>query len=86
MHVESIEFKRTANSPWERGYYVGNCENSDSSTILDKDYQPLPKNETGWEVYNYKAATVNHVRISFPEVSDIEKPELEKMNSFNADE
>jgi hypothetical protein len=41
MYVESVKIKRTQNSEWEEGYYIGDCENSDNSTILDNLYHPI---------------------------------------------
>ena len=47
MYVESIKFKRTKDSKWERGYYIGDTDNSMDSTLLDSKYQPLLRNEKG---------------------------------------
>jgi hypothetical protein len=47
MYIESIKFKRYQNSEYEEGYYIGDHENSDNSTILDKNYQPI-ENQNVW--------------------------------------
>lgn len=41
MFVESIRFKRTERSEWEKGYYIGETDNSRKSVILDKNYVPI---------------------------------------------
>lgn len=61
MFVESIEFKRTKDSEWERGYYVGKTDNSDKSVILDENYQPLEKID-GCSVWDYHTDTTNWVQ------------------------
>lgn len=43
MFVESIRFKRTKESRWERGYYIGDTDNSRKSTFLDSNYQPIKR-------------------------------------------
>lgn len=54
MYVESIIFKRTKESDWEKGYYIGSTENSEHSIILDKNYVPLKKNEKGFSCWDCK--------------------------------
>lgn len=41
MYIESIKFKREKDSEWEIGYYIGDTDNSDNSTILDSKYKPV---------------------------------------------
>lgn len=36
------------------GWYIGDTDNSKNSTFLDKNYQPLEKNESGFQLWNYK--------------------------------
>lgn len=55
MFVESIKFKREYGSEWEDGYYVGETDNCKNSVILDAKYQPLPKDENGCSVWDYKS-------------------------------
>lgn len=58
MFVESIEFKRTEESEQEKGYYVGDTDNSLKSIILDKNYNPITdyshKNEEGGLSHRYR--------------------------------
>ncbi len=63
MFVESIRFKREKDSEWERGYYVGETENCENSTILDERYQPLQKDENGCSVWDYKTDITNWIHI-----------------------
>lgn len=62
MFVESIRFQREKNGKWERGYYVGETDNCEHSVILDSNYQPLPKDENGYEVWNYHTDTTNWIQ------------------------
>jgi hypothetical protein len=41
MFVESIKFQREKGSEWERGYYIGESDNSSKSCILDANYKPI---------------------------------------------
>ena len=63
MFVESIKFKRESNSSWERGYYVGDTDNSSKSVILDKDYKPIERDELGClKVWDYHTNTENWIQ------------------------
>ena len=53
MFVESIKFRRTETSEWEKGYYVGDTDNSAKSVILDKDYKPVTDYENNVYVWDY---------------------------------
>lgn len=57
MYVSSIKFKRTKDSKWESGYYIGEAESSRKSTILDKNYKPVPEDEKGCAVWDYCIST-----------------------------
>lgn len=63
MYVESIRFKRTEFSNWERGYYVGDTDNSNKSVILDKEYKPLPYDKEGFRVWDYHTDTENWIQL-----------------------
>jgi hypothetical protein len=52
MFIESIKFKRTKDSNWERGYYIGETDNASKSVILDANYIPLEKDEDGCSVWD----------------------------------
>lgn len=45
MFVEGIKIKITKDSEWERGYYIGDTDNSNNSTFLDSNYQPILRDE-----------------------------------------
>lgn len=62
MFVESIKFKREPDSDWERGYYVGDTDNSSKSILLDEDYTPLECDEFGHTVWDYKPDTENWIQ------------------------
>lgn len=53
MFVESIRFKRTEDSDWEEGYYIGATDYSYKSIIIDKNYVPLERNEKGFVCWDY---------------------------------
>lgn len=61
MYIQAIEFKKTKESEWERGYYIGNTDNSDKSTFLDKNYQPLNKDQEGCCFWDYRADLNNRI-------------------------
>jgi hypothetical protein len=62
MFVESIQFKRTKESEWERGYYVGDTDNSNKSVVLDINYIPLHKDEEGCNCWDYHTDTENWIQ------------------------
>ena len=41
MYLESKIFKRTKDSEWEKGYYIGEDDNSIKSIMLDSNFQPV---------------------------------------------
>lgn len=47
MYVESIKFQRTKISEWERGYYIGDTDNSKKSVFLDSNYNVIPRDKLG---------------------------------------
>jgi hypothetical protein len=63
MFVESIVFKRKKDSDWERGYYVGDTDNSEKSVILDMNYNPLEKDEENCSVWDYHTDTTNWIQL-----------------------
>lgn len=54
MYIESIVYQKEENTQWLKGWYVGETDNCKNSFILDKDYQPLSRDEKGFQVWNYK--------------------------------
>lgn len=52
MFLQAIFFKRKEDSEWERGFYIGRYEEDflGKSTCLDSNYQPLPRDEDGYQV------------------------------------
>lgn len=63
MFVESIVFKRKEDSKWEKGFYVGETENSENCVILDAKYQPVEKLEDGSWIWDYKTDVTNWIQI-----------------------
>ncbi len=63
MYIESIRFKRKKDSEWEKGYYIGETDNCENSVILDEKYQPIPKDENGYRVWDYKTNMENWIHI-----------------------
>lgn len=58
MFVESIRFKRTVKSEWERGYYIGETDNSDKSCFLDSNYKPINRDKSGsLDLWDYETDT-----------------------------
>lgn len=66
MYLESIKFKRTKVSEWERGYYLGDTDNSDKSIIVDSNFKEVPKDETGCRTWNYCTDTANWIQYRCP--------------------
>lgn len=63
MYVESIKFQRTKISEWERGYYIGDTDNSKKSVFLDSNYNVIPRNELGvLQIWDYKVDTENWIQ------------------------
>lgn len=62
MYVESILFKREKESEWEKGYYVGDTDNSDKSVILDINYVPLRKDEDGSSCWDCRINIENRIQ------------------------
>lgn len=62
MYVESIKFKREKDSEWERGYYIGDTDNSEKSVILDKDYKPLDRDMNGCSIWDYCTDITNWIQ------------------------
>lgn len=67
MFVESIKFKRTEKSEWEKGYYVGETDNAKKSIILDKNYIPVTdysheEKDKNTYVWDYYTDTVNWIQ------------------------
>lgn len=63
MFVESIKIKRTKDSKWERGYYIGDTDNSKNSTFLDSNYQPILRDENGaLQIWDYKIDMENWIK------------------------
>ncbi|MBU5333581.1 hypothetical protein KQI61_15385 [Anaerocolumna aminovalerica] len=58
MFVESIKFQREQGSEWERGYYIGDTDNSNKSTILDANYKPVLE-----RLWDYHTDTDNWVQL-----------------------
>lgn len=54
MYIESIVYQKEEKGEWLKGWYVGDTDNSKNSTFLDNNYQPLEKNESGFQLWNYK--------------------------------
>lgn len=63
MFVESIKFKRESTSKWERGYYIGDTDNSPKSTFLDSNYQPIERDGLGaLQLWDYCTDTENWIQ------------------------
>lgn len=63
MFVESIKIKRTKDSKWERGYYIGDTDNSKNSTFLDSNYQPILRDEMGvLQIWDYHIDVDNWIQ------------------------
>lgn len=62
MYVQSIKYQLEERGEWERGYYIGDTDNSENSTFLDKNYQPLKRDESGCAVWNYRTDTDNWIQ------------------------
>lgn len=62
MYVQSIKYQTTERGEWRRGYYIGDTDNSKNSTFLDENYQPLPKNEEGFQVWDYHTDVDNWIQ------------------------
>lgn len=60
MHIESCQFKRTKDSSWEGGLYIGETDNNMKSVILDKNFKPV----TG--VFDYRSVFVNGISMTIP--------------------
>lgn len=54
MFIQSVEFQREKDSDWEKGFYIGRCDNDDldKGTFLDINYQALSIDEKGLQVWN----------------------------------
>ena len=63
MYIESIVFKREESSEWEKGYYIGDTDNSSRSIIVDKNYNPLTKDEKGSSCWDYRTDIDNWLTI-----------------------
>lgn len=63
MYLESIKFKRTRDSEWESGYYIGDTYNSENSTFLDSNYQPILSDEfNSLNLWDYKTNLGNWIQ------------------------
>lgn len=60
MHIESCQFKRTKESSWENGLYVGETDNNMKSVILDKNFRPVVG------MFDYRTGIVNGVDMTIP--------------------
>ncbi|HBJ1650889.1 TPA: hypothetical protein LA460_000108 [Clostridium botulinum] len=67
MYIESIEFKREEKSNWEKGYYIGDTDNSDKSIFLDLNYKPL-KNQ----LWNYRTNLDDWLQVRIPLKGELE--------------
>lgn len=57
MYIERIKYQEKKGSEWKDGFYIGEYEYYEScekSTVLDKNYQPLPKDENGYQVWDLR--------------------------------
>ena len=66
-YIESIVFKREESSEWEKGYYIGDTDNSSRSIIVDKNYSPLAKDEGGSSCWDYRTDIDNWLTIRVQE-------------------
>ena len=73
MYVESIEFRRTKDSDWEKGYYVGSTDNSEHSIILDKYYKPIEEDENGNYCWDYRTDIENWIQLRCNDAYEIEE-------------
>lgn len=66
MYLEAINFKRTKESSYEQGFYIGRyeCDDLEHSIFLDKNYQELPRDGQGYQVYNFKKDYEKDIRIN----------------------
>ena len=76
MYVTSILFKREKESKWEQGYYIGDTDNSVNSTILDKNYQPLQKDENGCSIWEYTINIKNRIQFRCEEPKEEQRREI----------
>lgn len=66
MFIESIRFKRTENSNWENGLYVGEyAYGSGEYIILENGYKPLSLADNGKpDCYTYESNEDNDFMLS----------------------
>lgn len=62
MYLTSIKYQEKEHGKWKRGYYIGDTDNSENSVFLDEKYQPLLKNEEGFQVWDYHVDTDNWIQ------------------------
>lgn len=68
MYIESIKYQENEGSEWKKGFYIGKYgSSSNKSTILDENYQPLPKNTNGCQVWDFRSDTDKRIVICIEE-------------------
>jgi len=68
MYVTSIIFKRAKDSKWEYGYYIGETDNSENSTLLDCNFKPIVTNYENNAPWDWNSSLMEDgrlVQISF---------------------
>lgn len=63
MYIESVIYQKEEKGEWLKGWYVGETDNCKNSIILDKEYQPLSRNDEGFQVWNYTTDTSKFVQL-----------------------
>jgi hypothetical protein len=66
MYLETIKFKRTKDSDWEQGFYIGRSDNDDKSTILDKNYKPLSTDESSYQIWDSHFDLDRNIEVRIP--------------------
>ncbi|NFH01368.1 hypothetical protein FC831_13955 [Clostridium botulinum] len=73
MYIESIRFKRTIKSEWEKGYYIGDTDNSDKCCFLDINYKPIKRYEQcDLDLWSYETDLEDWLQVRIPIQSELE--------------
>ena len=54
MYIESIKYQEKEGSKWKKGLYIGEYGSTNKSTILDENCQPLPKDASGYQAWDFR--------------------------------
>ena len=64
MYIESVQFKRTEDSDWETGLYIGETSECENSTILNSEFQPVFAQNVTNKVFCLKPATTDYFNLT----------------------